>query len=305
MKKMTSSSYHIPVLLHAAVKGLQLQTNGIYVDVTFGGGGHSREILSSLSEGKLIGFDQDADAKRNIPADPRFIFVPQNFSQLQQALNEIEIHSVNGILADLGVSSHQFDNPERGFSIRFDAELDMRMDLSQSLSAKVVLNEYEENELKFILQTYGEVEQAGRLVRAISEKRKENQIETTGDLLNLINRIAPRQKEKQYQAKVFQAIRIEVNRELEVLKDFLKQSLEVLSPGGRLVVISYHSLEDRLVKNFMKTGNFEGDLKKDFYGNPIRPFTEITRKPIIPDDAEIELNPRARSAKLRIAEKIE
>lgn len=305
MKKMTSSSYHIPVLLHAAVKGLQLQTNGIYVDVTFGGGGHSREILSSFSEGKLIGFDQDADAKRNIPADPRFIFVPQNFSQLQQALNEIEIYSVNGILADLGVSSHQFDNPERGFSIRFDAELDMRMDLSQSLSAKVVLNEYEENELKFILQTYGEVEQAGRLVRAISEKRKENPIETTGELLNLINRIAPRQKEKQYQAKVFQAIRIEVNRELEVLKDFLKQSLEVLSPGGRLVVISYHSLEDRLVKNFMKTGNFEGDLKKDFYGNPIRPFTEITRKPIIPDDAEIELNPRARSAKLRIAEKIE
>lgn len=302
---MTSSSYHIPVLLHAAVKGLQLQTNGIYVDVTFGGGGHSREILSSFSEGKLIGFDQDADAKRNIPADPRFIFVPQNFSQLQQALNEIEIYSVNGILADLGVSSHQFDNPERGFSIRFDAELDMRMDLSQSLSAKVVLNEYEENELKFILQTYGEVEQAGRLVRAISEKRKENPIETTGELLNLINRIAPRQKEKQYQAKVFQAIRIEVNRELEVLKDFLKQSLEVLSPGGRLVVISYHSLEDRLVKNFMKTGNFEGDLKKDFYGNPIRPFTEITRKPIIPDDAEIELNPRARSAKLRIAEKIE
>lgn len=302
---MTSNSYHIPVLLHAAVKGLQLRSDGIYVDVTFGGGGHSREILSQLTNGKLIGFDQDADAQKNVPNDPRFVFVPKNFSELKSSLSDLGINQVQGILADLGVSSHQFDNPDRGFSIRYDSKLDMRMDTSQSLSAQDVINEYDETELKFIFQQYGEVEQAGRLVKAISILRKEKRIETTGELLKLIERIAPRQKEKQYQAKVFQAIRIEVNRELDVLKDFLTDALSVLSPGGRLVVISYHSLEDRLVKNFIRSGNFKGELEKDFYGNPLKPFNEVFRKPLIPDAAEIELNPRARSAKLRVAEKIE
>lgn len=300
----TSNSYHIPVLLHAAVRGLHINPKGFYVDVTFGGGGHSREILQHLSDGKLFAFDQDADAKANVPDDDRFTFIPRNFSHLQQALHDLGIEKVNGILADLGVSSHQFDDPKRGFSIRSDMPLDMRMNAAQSLSAIEVVNDYETDELKTILRNYGEVENAGRLVFAIEQKRKQKRIETTGELLELISKVAPRQKEKQYQAKVFQAIRIEVNQELEVLKAFLEQSLNVLEPGGRLVVISYHSLEDRLVKNFMKSGKFSGEVEKDFYGNPQKPFEEITRKPIVPDEAETEQNPRARSAKLRIAEKL-
>lgn len=300
---MTSNSYHIPVLLHAAVKGLNIRSGGIYVDVTFGGGGHSREILKQLSEGTLCGFDQDPDAAANVPNDPRFKFFPRNFSQLKDALQEAGIAHVNGILADLGVSSHQFDDAERGFSLRFDAPLDMRMDTRSPRSASSVVNEYDEEQLRIIFREYGEVEQAGKLARLICSNRKEKSIETTGDLLAIIDRVAPWKKEKQYQAKVFQAIRIEVNDELSVLRDLLEQSLEMLAPEGRLVVISYHSLEDRLVKNFMRSGNLEGVIQKDFFGRVLTPFTEITRKPVIPDTAEIEQNPRARSAKLRIAEK--
>lgn len=304
-KRMASNSYHIPVLLHAAVKGLNLQPDGIYVDVTFGGGGHSRLILNQLQGGRLIAFDQDPDAKANVPDDERVSFIPRNFSQMLSSLEECNAVPVNGILADLGVSSHQFDDPTRGFSLRFDAPLDMRMDQNSYPDAQEVINHYDENRLKTILREYGEVEQAGRLVHYITERRKQNPITTTGELLSIIDRVASPKKVKQYQAKVFQAIRIEVNDEMRVLREFLEQSLKALAPGGRLVVIAYHSLEDRLVKNFMRTGNLEGELHKDFYGRPLTPFTEITRKPIIPDTAEQEENPRSRSAKLRIAEKKE
>lgn len=303
MKVMSSNSYHIPVLLHAAVKGLNIHDGGIYVDVTFGGGGHSREILKHPGLKTLCAFDQDPDAAANVPNDPRFLFFPRNFSELQSALRDSGIGQVNGILADLGVSSHQFDDAGRGFSLRYDAPLDMRMNSSAPRSAFEVINHYDENQLKLILREYGEVENAGRLARLICNVRKEKKISTTGDLLQLIDKVAPWKKEKQFQAKVFQAIRIEVNDELEVLRELLRQSLEVLKPEGRLVVISYHSLEDRLVKNFMRSGNLEGVIEKDFFGKPLTPFTEITRKPLVPDAAETEQNPRARSAKLRIAEK--
>ena len=300
---MTSNSYHIPVLLHAAVKGLNIQPSGIYVDVTFGGGGHSREILSHLDNGTLCAFDQDSDAKTNLINDSRFRFYPTNFSNLQSALATDGIENVNGILADLGVSSHQFDDAERGFSLRYEAPLDMRMDQQSPLSAFDVINSYETEKLKIIFREYGEAENAGKLAYFIGEARKQKAISTTGELLQIIDRVAPRKKEKQYQAKIFQAIRIEVNDEMSVLRDFLQQSLNVLSPGGRLVVISYHSLEDRLVKNFMRSGNLSGEIEKDFFGVPITPFTDLTKKPLVPDEAEIEQNPRSRSAKLRIAEK--
>lgn len=300
---MTSNSYHIPVLLHAAVKGLNIQPSGIYVDVTFGGGGHSREILSHLDNGTLCAFDQDSDAKNNLINDSRFRFYPTNFSNLQSALATDGIENVNGILADLGVSSHQFDDAERGFSLRYEAPLDMRMDQQSPLSAFDVINSYETEKLKIIFREYGEAENAGKLAYFIGEARKQKAISTTGELLQIIDRVAPRKKEKQYQAKIFQAIRIEVNDEMSVLRDFLQQSLNVLSPGGRLVVISYHSLEDRLVKNFMRSGNLSGEIEKDFFGVPITPFTDLTKKPLVPDEAEIEQNPRSRSAKLRIAEK--
>ncbi|MBX7094092.1 MAG: 16S rRNA (cytosine(1402)-N(4))-methyltransferase RsmH [Flavobacteriales bacterium] len=300
---MTSNSYHIPVLLHAAVKGLNIQPSGIYVDVTFGGGGHSREILSHLDNGTLCAFDQDSDAKNNLINDSRFRFYPTNFSNLQSALAMDGIENVNGILADLGVSSHQFDDAERGFSLRYEAPLDMRMDQQSPLSAFDVINSYETEKLKIIFREYGEAENAGKLAYFIGEARKQKAISTTGELLQIIDRVAPRKKEKQYQAKIFQAIRIEVNDEMSVLRDFLQQSLKVLSPGGRLVVISYHSLEDRLVKNFMRSGNLSGEIEKDFFGVPITPFTDLTKKPLVPDEAEIEQNPRSRSAKLRIAEK--
>ena len=299
----TSNSYHIPVLLHAAIEGLKIKPDGIYVDATFGGGGHSGYILQSLTSGRLFAFDQDADAAANVPPDKKFHFVPQNFRFLQQSLAHQQVTAVDGILADLGVSSHQFDNPERGFSIRTDAKLDMRMDQSQEFSAWNIINEWEIDELKKILREYGEVESAGKLAYKISLQRKIRPIDTTGELIEIIRRVAPRQKEKQYLAKVFQAIRIEVNGEIEVLKEFLEQCREVLKPGGRLVVISYHSLEDRIVKNFMRSGNFSGEIEKDFYGNPITPLREITRKPVVPDTAETEQNPRSRSARLRIAEK--
>jgi 16S rRNA (cytosine1402-N4)-methyltransferase len=300
-----SNGYHVPVLLHAAVEGLEIKSDGIYVDVTFGGGGHSREILKKIETGTLCAFDQDPDAAQNQIQDSRFRFFPENFSRLKNALHEAGIMQVDGILADLGVSSHQFDDTSRGFSLRFDAPLDMRMDTLQPLHAGVVVNEYEEAKLKQIFREYGEVENAGKLAWRISEERKKKSIDTTGDLLKIIDQVAPFRKEKQYQAKVFQAIRIEVNDEMHVLRELLLQSLEVLKPGGRLVVIAYHSLEDRLVKNFMRSGNLQGEIEKDFFGRVITPIREITRKPMVPDEAEMEKNPRARSAKLRIAQKQE
>lgn len=300
---MSSSPYHIPVLLHAAVNGLEIQPQGNYVDVTFGGGGHSREILKHLTTGKLFGFDQDPDAKNNIPPNENFVFVPQNFCYLSNYLRFYGANQVDGILADLGVSSHQFDDASRGFSIRSDAFLDMRMNKNQDLSAIDVINDYPEEKLKYIFKSYGELQHGTNVAKMIVKARTNASINTTRDLVEALAPMIPKKNEKQFLAQVFQAIRIEVNGELDVLEDFLKQALDYLKPGGRLVVISYHSLEDRLVKNFMRTGKFEGEVEKDFYGNPITPFENITKKPMVPTAEEIEQNPRARSAKLRIAEK--
>jgi len=297
-------SYHQPVLLKECLEGLNIKPAGVYVDVTFGGGGHSKAILQKLGpKGKLFAFDQDKDAAKNVPDDARLTFIPQNFSYMKNFLRMYEATQVDGILADLGVSSHQFDEAERGFSIRFDANLDMRMNQASEKTAAKVLNEYDESKLKHIFREYGEVDNAGRLVKLIADARLMGQIRTTEQLKTIIAPCTPKFKEHQYLAKVFQALRIEVNDEMEVLKQMLQQALEVLKPGGRLVVMSYHSLEDRLVKNFMKSGNFEGEQQKDFYGNIHRPFDLITKKPITPGEVESEENTRARSAKLRIAEK--
>ncbi|MGZ3893739.1 MAG: 16S rRNA (cytosine(1402)-N(4))-methyltransferase RsmH [Bacteroidia bacterium] len=299
------SSYHQPVLLNDCLDGLNIKPDGVYVDVTFGGGGHSKAILKKLNaNGKLFAFDQDKDAAKNVPDDKRVTFIPQNFMYMKNFLRMHEATQVDGILADLGVSSHQFDEASRGFSIRFDANLDMHMNQQNELTAAKVLNEYEENDLKRIFREYGEVDNAGRLVKLIADARALFPIKDTERFKEVIAPCTPKyNKEHQYLAKVFQSLRIEVNNEIEVLKEFLRQSLEVLKPGGRLVVMSYHSLEDRLVKNFMKSGNFEGEAVKDFYGNIERPFELITRKPVVPGAEEIEQNNRARSAKLRIAEK--
>lgn len=293
--------YHRPVLLMPSVDGLNIVPDGVYVDVTFGGGGHSKEILKRLENGKLIGFDQDPDAKKNALDDPRFQLVEKNFRNMKNWLQLMGIHSVDGILADLGVSSHQFDSEERGFSIRFDAPLDMRMDKTRELTAANVVNEYEEAKLIHVLRAYGEVENAGRMARSIIHARP---VITSEDLKSAIERNVPKMKEHKVLAQVFQALRIEVNEELDALKDLLTQSCEILKPGGRLVVISYHSLEDRLVKDWMKTGNFEGEPQKDFFGNLLRPLKPTTSKPILPTTEEIENNNRARSAKMRIAEKL-
>jgi 16S rRNA (cytosine1402-N4)-methyltransferase len=295
--------YHNPVLLKECIDGLQIDPAGTYVDVTFGGGGHSREIMKHLTTGKLYAFDQDEDAQQNRIDDPRFVLIKQNFRFLKNFLKMYNAIPVNGILADLGVSSHQFDEADRGFSTRFNAKLDMRMDRNSELTAEEVLNTYSEKELKRIFRRYGEVDNAGRLAYTICHARKEKRIETGDDLKAAVAKCVRRGKENQYFAQVFQALRIEVNRELEVLEELLMQSLDVLKPGGRLVVISYHSLEDRLVKNFMRSGKFEGEVEKDFYGNQITPFTQITRKPVVPTEKENEENARARSAKLRVAEK--
>jgi 16S rRNA (cytosine1402-N4)-methyltransferase len=297
-------NYHQPVLLKECLDGLQIKPDGVYVDVTFGGGGHSKAILEKLGpNGKLFAFDQDKDAVNNIPADKRLTFIPQNFMYMKNFLRMYEVKQVDGILADLGVSSHQFDIADRGFSIRFEAELDMRMNQSSKKTAATVLNEYDENQLKHIFRAYGEVDNAYKLVKLITDARITQPITTTEQLKNIIAPCTPKFKDHQYLAKVFQALRIEVNDEMEVLKDMLKQALEVLSTGGRLVVMSYHSLEDRLVKNYIKSGNFEGEAIKDFYGNIARPFELITRKPVTPNEEEIEKNSRSRSAKLRVAEK--
>jgi 16S rRNA (cytosine1402-N4)-methyltransferase len=295
--------YHNPVLLKECIEGLNINPAGIYVDVTFGGGGHSREILKHLTTGKLYAFDQDEDAQKNKIDDPRFVLIKQNFRYLKNFLKLYNALPIDGLLADLGVSSHQFDEAERGFSTRFEAKLDMRMDQNSKLTAAEILNTYSEEDLKRIFRLYGEVDNAGYLASIIYHNRKEKQIETVNDLKVMITKCVKRGKENQYYAQVFQALRIEVNKELEVLEDLLTQSLDVLRPGGRLVVIAYHSLEDRLVKNFTRTGKLEGEVEKDFFGNQLTPFTQITRKPIVPDEQEIGNNSRARSAKLRIAEK--
>ncbi len=295
--------YHNPVLLKECIEGLNINPKGIYVDVTFGGGGHSREILKHLTTGKLYAFDQDDDALKNKIEDERFVLIKQNFKYLKNFLKMYNALPIDGLLADLGVSSHQFDEAGRGFSIRFDAKLDMRMDRNIKQTAADIINTYSEEDLKRIFKVYGEVDNAGRLANVIFHSKKEKKINTVNDLKAAIEKCVKRGRENQYHAQVFQALRIEVNKELDALQELLLQSLEVLKPGGRLVVISYHSLEDRLVKNIMRSGKFEGEVEKDFYGNKITPFEQITRKPIVPSDSENEENSRARSAKLRIAEK--
>ncbi len=302
---MVNVAYHNPVLLDAAVKGLNIQPDGIYVDVTFGGGGHSAAILKLLEKGRLIAFDQDADAKANVHADTKFLLIDDNFRNLSERLADADVNTVDGILADLGVSSHQFDVAERGFSIRFNAELDMRMDQSQQLTAKDVINYYPEKELSRVFKEYGELIPARRMAEAIVKARQEAFIITGEELKKVLSKFAPRMKENTFYAQVYQALRIEVNDELGALKELLKKSAKVLRNGGRLVVISYHSLEDRLVKNFINSGNFEGELHKDFFGNPTGLlFKAINRKPILPEESEIENNPRSRSAKMRIAERL-
>jgi 16S rRNA (cytosine1402-N4)-methyltransferase len=296
--------YHNPVLLKQSVDDLVTNPDGIYVDCTFGGGGHSREILSRLSEkGKLFSFDQDLDALKNTIDDPRFTLVNQNFRFLENSMLMYGVSQVDGVLADLGVSSHQFDEAERGFSTRNNAPLDMRMNVMQSLDAKRVINEYEETELADIFYHYGELREARKLARDIVHHRKTKTITTTEDLKKLFSYLPPHKVNKFY-AQLFQAIRIEVNQELEALKEMLVQSLNILKPGGRLVVISYHSLEDRLVKRFLKNGMFEGEQQRDIYGNYKKVFELLKSKAIIPDDKEIEENSRARSAKMRTGIKV-
>ncbi|WP_396167603.1 16S rRNA (cytosine(1402)-N(4))-methyltransferase RsmH [Flavobacterium sp.] len=295
--------YHNPVLLQETVNGLNIDPNGIYVDVTFGGGGHSKEILSRLgSNGKLFGFDQDEDAWVNALPDERFTLIQENFRYIKRFLRFHGVKQVDGILADLGVSSHQFDVPERGFSTRFDADLDMRMSKRNELDASKVINEYDEANLKRVFLDYGELKAAPALAKTIFEAREIKPIHTTDELKLVLGRFLPEQFKNKVLAQIYQAVRIEVNQEMEVLKEFLEQSLEILKPEGRLSVISYHSLEDRLVKRFMKNGLFEGEPERDFFGNFSVPFKSIG-KLIVPNEAEIKLNNRARSAKLRIAEK--
>lgn len=305
MTTKNNELYHIPVMLQPCLDGLNINPDGIYVDVTFGGGGHSREIYKQLSEnGKLVAFDQDADAKKNAWQAPNFIFIPSNFSFLKNHLRANGIMQVDGILADLGVSSYQFDEDgKRGFSIRFDDPLDMRMNQAQKVSAKTIINTYSEEELARVFGKYGEVEKPMRIAVEICKVRSKKAIETTFELIQTIEKFAPKKKEQKFYAQIFQAIRIEVNQEMEVLEKFLLQAAEVLKPNGRLVVMSYHSLEDRLVKNFIKRGNLDGSIEKDFFGNVLKPFDEITRKPIVSTEEELERNSRARSAKLRIAVK--
>lgn len=295
--------YHDPVLLKECIEGLNIDPAGTYVDVTFGGGGHSREILKHLTTGKLYAFDQDEDAERNKIDDERFVLVRQNFRYMKNYLRMYGALPVSGILADLGISSHQIDVPERGFSTRFEGPLDMRMDKSAPLTAADVLNTYEEEKLRSVFREYGEVDNAWKLANVIVAARAESSLNTIDDLKKLIGKYARRGKENQFFAQVFQALRIEVNNELGALKEMLLQVPDVLAPGGRLVVMSYHSLEDRLVKNFIRSGKFEGDADKDFYGNLLTPLKPVNRKPIIAADEEIKRNNRARSAKLRIAER--
>jgi 16S rRNA (cytosine1402-N4)-methyltransferase len=296
--------YHNPVLLKESIEGLNIKEGGIYVDATYGGGGHANGILENLKEGKLFVFDQDTDAIENSKKAQNLYSIHANFRHMKELLNAKGITTVDGILADLGVSSHQFDTPERGFSTRFNAPLDMRMDTSQTFTAADIVNTYTVSKLILIFSEYGEVSNAHRLAKIIETAREIKTIHTTGELMDAIKVCAPPNERNKFFAKVFQALRIELNHEMDALKELLKQSSELLHAGGRLVVISYHSLEDRLVKNYMRAGNFEGIPVKNMYGHDIRPFKPVTRKPLTPSEEEIALNNRARSAKLRIAEKI-
>ncbi|MBR6043324.1 MAG: 16S rRNA (cytosine(1402)-N(4))-methyltransferase RsmH [Paludibacteraceae bacterium] len=296
-------TYHIPALLQPCMEHLDIKPDGIYVDVTFGGGGHSKEILRRLGpKGRLVSFDQDSDAQRNLVDDPRFTFVCSNFKYLQNFLEYHNIDKVDGILADLGVSSHHFDEQSRGFSFRFDAELDMRMNTKARQKASDLLNSYDEAKLADVFFFYGELKNARKLAATIVKKRESEPINTTGDLLRLIEPLFGQDRQKKEVTKVFQALRIEVNQEMDALKRMLEQTSNVLKPGGRLVVLTYHSLEDRIVKNFMKSGNCEGKVEQDFFGNRNTPFKLVNNKVIVPDDQEIADNPRSRSAKLRAAE---
>lgn len=312
-----AETYHVPVLLKESVDGLNIQSGGVYVDVTFGGGGHSSEILSRLDEqAHLYSFDQDADAEQNVMCsevgaerrfvdDPRFTFVRSNFRYLKNWMRYYGVESIDGLLADLGVSSHHFDDESRGFSFRFDAQLDMRMNKRAGKTAADIVNDYDEEALANLFYLYGEIKQSRRLAAAIVKARSQQRIATTQDLLGILEPIFKREREKKDLAKVFQALRIEVNHEMDALKEMLKSATELLKPGGRLSVITYHSLEDRIVKNIMKTGNVEGKRIQDFYGRIETPFTLINNKVIVPSENEQQENPRSRSAKLRIAEKNE
>lgn len=297
-------AYHLPVLARESIQALAIKSNGVYADATFGGGGHARLILQELGDnGRLFGFDQDEDALPNAPDDERFEFVQSNFRYLKRFLKLHGVQQVDGILADLGVSSHQLDVAERGFSYRFDAELDMRMNQQGEVSAADIINNYSAEDLQRVFGEYGEVRNARTLAQRIATERQVRELRTINDLLTVIDPLIRGQRLR-YLSQVFQALRIEVNDEMGALSDFLEQTLEVLAPGGRLVIITYHSIEDRLVKNFLKTGNIQGEVKKDFYGNIERPFKVITKSPIEPTEEEIADNPRARSAKLRVGEKL-
>jgi 16S rRNA (cytosine1402-N4)-methyltransferase len=296
--------YHIPALLNESIDGLNVRPDGIYVDVTFGGGGHSMEILKRLKKGRLIAFDQDEDSSLNIPADDRFLFLNQNFRFLKNNLRFNGISSIDGLIADLGVSFHQFDEAERGFTFRQDAPLDMRMNKSSSVTAAHLLKSLDETALADIFYRYGELTNSRRIAKEIAGARIKKPLVSVNDIIDAIGRLAPFRQEHKFYAKLFQALRIAVNHEIDYLQEMLEQSLDVLNPGGRLVVITYHSLEDRIVKNFMRSGNFEGLENKDFYGNIVTPFRIINRKGTTPGEEEIAHNNRARSARLRIAEKI-
>lgn len=297
--------YHVPVMLHESLNGMNIQPSGVYVDVTFGGGGHSREILKRLDDGRLYGFDQDADAENNIPADPRFVFVRSNFRYLYNFMRFYgENGEVDGLLADLGVSSHHFDDKDRGFSFRFDGALDMRMNTRAGQTAADVVNNYSEERLADLFYLYGELKMSRKLASVLVRSREAKKVATIGDFLEVLKPFTGRDKEKKFLAQAFQALRIEVNDEMRALREMLQSALLVLKPGGRLVVITYHSLEDRLVKNFLKTGNFEGKCEQDFFGNVQTPFRLINNKVIVPSEEELVVNPRSRSAKLRIAEKL-
>ncbi len=302
---MEAPVYHIPALLDECINGLNIKSDGVYADVTFGGGGHSRAIMSKLGEnGRLLGFDQDIDALRNKLDDSRFTFVHGNFSFLKNFVRYYGIDALDGILADLGVSFHHFDDGERGFSFRQDSRLDMRMNQKATVDAATVLATYSEEQLASVLYLYGELKQSRRMASAIVKARSEGDIDTTARLTQVVMPFIRKSQEKKELAQVFQALRIEVNHEIDALKSMLQQSLQVLKPGGRLVVITYHSLEDRLVKNFMRSGNVEGKIEKDFYGRVNTPWRLVNNKVITASDEEVERNPRSRSAKLRIAEKI-
>lgn len=301
---MVTSDYHIPALKDEVLQALQIHPDGLYVDATFGGGGHARAILEILDKGKLIAFDKDPDAKNNTLQDDRFQLVGHDFIFLKNFLRYLDAAPVDGIIADLGIASHQIDEITKGFTYHSNAPLDMRMDPDTHWTAAKVLNEYSEEGLKKLFGQYGEVKNAGQLAGSIVNRRKAEQFQTADDLLEIVETVIHKKdKAVQYKSQVFQALRIEVNQEIEGLKSFLSQAAEVLKPQGRLVVIAYHSLEDRLVKNFFRTGHFSGKVEKDFYGNLIRPLEPINRKPITPSEAEISQNPRSRSAKLRVAKK--